>query len=250
MDTRKAFLSTSKTLMHAMHELSSYRIVGSTSILAILSVNLRDRDLYKDNTTPAIKDIRSISASEYQGFHLLFNESSIVLAYSWLDTYLSEVEETMFLHDPTSLGESVEIKLGKVLSCASLDELIHDLARRRARERGQWGLKNRVSELKKRHDFEITVSDSDLEWMSEFRNNLIHNRRIGSFKTSKGKVQYTEATRRDGQAHDDIKRFLRLSFTLLGQLYTTCADHLGITRRFAQHRHNMDLIGRFAGLWS
>lgn len=232
-----------------MHELSSYRIVGSTSILATLSVNLRDINLYQDNHTPAIKEIRSISAKEFNGFYLLFNESSIVLAYSWLDTYLSEVEETMFLHDPTSLGESVEIKLGKVLSCASLDELIHDLARRRARERGQWGLKNRISELKKRHGFQITVSDSDIEWMSDFRNNLVHNRRIGAFKTVKGKVQYMDATRRDGQAHNDIKRFMSLSFTLLGQLYKECSNHLGLTRRFSQHRQNMELIERFPHLW-
>lgn len=249
MDTRSAFLSTSKTLLSAMHELFGYRIVGNTTAIAVLSVNVHDVEAYAGVTTPAVVALRQVSAAEFNAFHLLFNESSVVLAFSWLDTYLSEVEETMFLHDPTSLGESVEIKLGKVLSCASLDELIHDLARKRARERGQWGLKNRISELKKRHDFQFDASDADLEWMSDFRNNLIHNRRVGAFKTNKGKVQYTETSRRDARVNTEVRRFMSLTFSLLSQLYVSCAGQLNISRRFLHHRQNLELIESFSRVW-
>lgn len=250
MDTREAFLSTSNTLMHAMQELSNYRIVGNTALIATLSVHVEHKSLYDDNKTPAIENLRSISAGEFHLFSLLFNESSIVLAFSWLDTYLSEIEELIFLHNPESLGISVEIKFGKILSCSTIDELIHDLARKRSRERGQWGLKNRINELKKRHDFQITVKDSDLDWMSDFRNNLIHNRRIGSFSAKKGIVQYSGISRREASAHDDVKRFMALSFTLLGELYTACATQLGITRRYPRHRKNLEFIERFPRIWN
>lgn len=249
MDTRSAFLSTSKTLLRAMHELACYRIVGNTTSVAVLSVNVQDVEAYAGATTPAIVALRQVNAAEFNAFHLLFNESSIVLAFSWLDTYLSEVEEAMFLHDPASLGESVEIKLGKVLSCASLDELIHDLARKRARERSQWGLKNRINELKKRHAFQVDTSDADLEWMSDFRNNLVHNRRVGAFKTHRGKVQYAEMDRREAKASAEVRRFMFLTFSLLSHLYVSCAAQLAISRRFPHHRQNLELIERFSRAW-
>lgn len=249
MDTREAFLSTSNTLMHAMQELCNYRAFGNTALIATLSVNAIDKEVYESDDSPAIKELKKISPTEYNVFSMLYNESSIVLAYSWLDTYLSEIEEVIFLNNPESLGVSVEVKFGKVLACKTIDELIHDLAKKRSRERGQWGLKNRVAELNKRHGFSISVPDSELEWISEFRNSLIHNRRVSSFSPKKGVVKYSTVSRRAANEHDEVKRFIGLSFKILSELYTSCAIQLGITRRFPKHRKNLEFISRFPNLW-
>jgi hypothetical protein len=250
MDTRSAFLRTSNTLFHAMHELATYRIVGNTASLAILSVHVEHKDTYTPPDTPAIAELRSIGALEYNVFRVLSNESAIVLAVAWLDTFLSEVEEVLFLDDPTSLGESVQIKLGKVLSCSSLQELIHDLARRRTREKGQWSLKSRVSELRDRYSLSLNVSEQDLNWLAELRNALVHDRRVGEFKTVKGKIQYAPTNRRHAKALEDVRRCMSISFSLMAELYVACSVKLGITRRFPSHRSNLKFITGFDQVWS
>lgn len=243
MDTRRAFMETATTLWKALTELARYRIVGNTMSIATLSVHVRDKDSYAAPDTPAIAEIRRIGPAEFRAYGQLFQESSIIIAYSWLDTFLSELEEALFLHDPASLGESIQVKLGKVLSASSVGELVHDIAKRRTREKSQWGLKNRVSELRERHGVTITFSNDDLEWMSDLRNNLVHNRRLGEFKTSKGQVRYDVVERRQVEDAAQVEKFLSLTFALLVELYLCGAKAMTVTSRFPRHRQNLKLIG-------
>jgi hypothetical protein len=250
MDTRRAFLNTSRTLLQAFIELAHYRIVGNTASIAILSVHERDKDQYDAADLPAIEAIRMVGPREFHSFGLLFDESSMIIAYSWLDTFLAELEETLFLHDPASLGESVQVKLGKVLSSGSIHELVHDIAKRRTREKGQWGLKNRITDLKCHHKLRFKTTEYELEWISDLRNNLIHNRRIGEYKTEKGKLRYEQTERKQINDRDLVQRFLSLVFQLLAELYTEGSKAIGITGRFAQHRFNLKLIASFNKPWS
>ena len=223
MNTGKAFLNTSRTLFNVMSEFASYRIVGNTANIAILGVNVIDREAYEDVKLPVIEQLKKVAPSEFISFQRLFGESSIVLAYSWLDTYLSEVEESLFLHDPASLGENVQIKLGKLLSSGSIDEVVHDLAKRRAREKGNWSLKNRITELREKYGLSILIDEKDIEWLSDTRNNIIHNRRVGEFQTKKGKVSYKSIERKKANSKNEIDKYMSLVVSILSQLYLECA---------------------------
>ena len=249
MDTRRAFLNTTRTLLKAMHELAHYRIVGNTVGLAVLSVHVQDKEAYAAIDVPAINAIRQVGPEEFQSYERLFAESSIIIAYSWLDTFLSELEEALFLHDPASLGESVQVKLGKLLTATSIAEVVHDIAKRRTREKGQWGLKGRIAELTDRHKLKFTVTDAELEWASDLRNNLIHNRRIGEFKTNKGRVTYGAIERRQVKNRDQVQRFLSLVFATLAELYLGGSVAIGISARFPLHRKNLLFIETLASAW-
>lgn len=247
MDSRRAFIETAGTLWNAFDELARYRIVGNTISIITLSVHVQDKDLYTAPDTPAVSEIRSINPAEFRAFGRLFNESSIIIAYSWLDTFLSELEEALFLHDPASLGESVQIKLGKILLAGSVEDLVHDIAKRRTREKSQWGIKNRIAELRERYGISINFSADDLEWMSDLRNNLIHNRRLGEFKTTKGQVRYEAVERRQIQDSEQARKFLSLTFALLVELYLGGATAMGVSFRFPGHRKNLRIIGSIRG---
>lgn len=242
MDIRRAFMESSGTLLRALSELSHYRIVGNTVGIAALSVHVCDRGRYVEPDTPAIAAIRAIAPLELALYTKLFHESSIIVAYSWLEAFVGELEEVFFLHDPVSLGEETQVKLGKVLAAGSIDELIHDLARRRVRERAQWGLRNRVAELRKRKQLAISVRDDDLEWLGSLRNDLVHNRRVGEYRIAGGRTEYRVSDReRDGA--EEVRRYLSLVFQLLSELYVESAKALRVTSRFAKHKRNLELIG-------
>jgi hypothetical protein len=195
MDVRRPFLESILNLVHGFEELARYRVVGNTAMVATLTVNAIDPDKHKTLPLEAIQRLRSVTAPEFQAFKTLYEETSIVLAYSWLDSFVAQVEEALYLHDPSNLGESIQIKLGKVLNAPSLDELIHDLIRRRIRERSQWGLANRIADLRHQPGFTIHVDPRDIEWAAEIRNNIIHSRQHGSFRVSRKKLTY-QALRR------------------------------------------------------
>ena len=248
MDTRNAFLNTSRTLLFAMTEMASFRIVGNTISVATVSVHFSDKKAYEGIEVPAIAAIRKISPNEFAAFDSVYKESSIVLSYAWLDTFLSEAEEALFLHDPSTLGDNVQIKLGKVLGSSSIDELVHDIARRKTREKSQWGLKNRVAELMIKYGIRVSVEDGELDWMSQTRNNITHNRQVGAYRMGGGKVTYEGVERRRTDDHD-VERFLWLVFALLAQLYVETAGALGINKRFPAHRRNLKFIDMFAHAW-
>ena len=120
--------------------------------------------------------------------------------------------------------------------------MVHDIAKRRTREKSQWGLKNRVTELRDRNGLNFSVTDKDLEWISDIRNNLVHNRRIGEYKATKGQVRYESTERRQTQDAVQVDKFLSLTFLLLAELYIEGAKAMGVTSRFAKHKLNLALI--------
>lgn len=244
MDIRKAFLDSATTILAAFVELANFRIVGNTAEIAILSVNVIDHETYKGIDLPAIKGLRSISPTEYSMYSQLFNEASLILAYAWLDALLSDVEEAMYLHDPSTLGENVQIKLGKVLGSESVDEIVHDIARRKVREKGMWGLRGRLSHLQEAYTIEVQVSEEDVDWVTSTRNALMHDRRIGQYSLHSRGVTYRQVERRIVGNIEIARRSLTVLFQLSANLYTECARILRITRRFPRHRANMDLIER------
>lgn len=58
------------------------------------------------------------------------DESYVTLSYSWMETYLAVVEEALYLNDPRSLGDNIQVKLGKILETDSIAELVHDAAKK------------------------------------------------------------------------------------------------------------------------
>lgn len=241
MDIKDAFLNTAHTLLHAMMELSQYRIVGLTVQASILSVHVAHRDRYIESDLPAIEELNKITPNEFNCFKTLFQESSIIIAYSWLDTFLSELEEALFLHNPLSMGENVQIKFGKIISSPTIEDLVHDIAKRKTREKGGWSLKNRILELKNSYKIETSVTEKELEWVSESRNTLVHNRRIGDFKITNGKVEYELGNRWLIKRDEQIQYLLAIIFALLADLYIQGAEAIGITLKLARHRQNIEL---------
>jgi len=236
MDIRTAFLDTSRTVLQAFVELASYRATGLTAKIAFLSVNATDRETYANSQIPAVLELKKIGPRAYYAFDILFQDSSIVFSYSWLDTYLAELEEALYLHDPMSLGERVEVKLGKILSSNDIPSLVHEIARKKVKEKSGWGLKNRIHELQKTYAVVITTTESDLEWLSEIRNNIAHNRRLGEFSTGRKKVAYRALSARHPEEDETVLRFLGLVFSVITQLYLEGSRVMGVTAKFPKHR--------------
>lgn len=249
MDVRHAFLKTSRTIFHAMQELGSYIVVGNSASINILKVNYFEKEKYENSKNPIISDIKKIPAEVFYSFTSLFNESSIVLSYSWLETYLSEMEEILFLHDPSSIGESVQIKLGKVISCKDINELVHDVAKRKVRDKSQWGIKNRISEIKEKYGVNISVSEKQLEWVSDFRNNVVHNRRPGSFKTNSKKAEYVNHPNKGAISRDDVNEFIHIVFKLMSELYQGISKTLGISMKYKSHKYNIEYVKFMEKTW-
>ncbi len=105
MDSREAFLKAASTLVHGYFQLTLYRITGNTAQICILDVNVRNRGLYESVDLPVVKELRNVTPHEYSYFDVIFQESSVVLAFSWLEAILAEVEEALYLKNPANLGE-------------------------------------------------------------------------------------------------------------------------------------------------
>ncbi len=245
MDLREPFIETTRTITQAMLDMSGYRIVGNSIVVATLSVNVNEIASYPQPDTMAISYLRRISPRELYSFQKILSESSIALAYAWLDSYLSEVEEALLLSDPSSLGENIPVKLGKIISSNSIESLVHDLVRKRLRDR-QISLKNRISDIRDRHGLEIDMKDEQLEWISSTRNLIIHNRRLGVFEVEGVSVTYKSV---EQVAKVDAVEFLYLCFYLLRSLYTSCAKRLGIPDTNDRHSANLRMLHHVELAW-
>jgi hypothetical protein len=241
MDARDAFMRTAQTIFIAHDELVHFRIAGLTAKIAILQANVYERGLHEASDLSAVVELRKVGPRDFNHFALLFDELSIILAYSWVDTFLSQLEEALYLHNPASLGESIQIKLGKILSSPSVGDLLHEIARRRTRDKGAWSLKGRLVDIDEQHDVKTTVLNADVDWFSELRNNLVHNRRPGAYKAHRSKISYETVSRKKG-GDAEVKRALGIAFRLLADMYENGSRALGISRRFARHKANMNLV--------
>lgn len=236
MDTRKAFLGSAQTLMAGYFQLMNYRIVGTTASIAILDVHVRNPHLYRSNDLPLVKEIKSVGPHEFRHFEVIFHESSMILAFSWLEAFLAEVEEALYLKEPAHLGEQVQIKLGKVLDSSSIEDLLHDLIRRRVRERGQWSLEKRLADLKDQHSFALSQSEEDLKYLSRTRNDIIHNRRAGLYKVNRKRVSYENASQKGQVSLEQTQKFLGIAANTIVDLYEGATKALKITKRYPLHR--------------
>lgn len=250
MDPRLAFLNSVSTLFAAFTELARFRIVGNTALVCIPLANTKEKQKCEQSDIRALKELLTISPEEFHTFSYIFHESCVVIAYSWLEAFLGEVEEALFLHDPKRLGDSVQIKLGKILESHSIEGLIHDLARRRLRERSQWGLVSRIGDLRDHHAFQFSQSNQDLQKVVTTRNNIIHGKRPGAFEIRGSHVNYRLSKRKEAIDSDDVRVILHTIFTLLVELYTNACRVLHITGRFAQHRKNISFSRTLTNLWS
>lgn len=249
MDVRGAFLEAAAKLFPGFAQLASFRLVGNSAQLAVLDVHVRNPDAYANVRTPAIRELRLISPEQFASFTLIHNESSMVLSFSWLESFLGEAEEALYLTSPASLGEQVQVKLGKILDVSSVEELIHDIAKRRVRERSQWSLTNRLRDLQEHHRFSLTSTFEDIDWLSDTRNRIIHDRRIGEFRVNKKRVSYQTVERAD-TADDDAVRFLHVAINTVADVYEGACRALKVSAKMPTHKANLQIIGTWRKLWT
>ena len=250
MDPRQAFLKSASTLVHGFFQLTQYRITGNTAQMCILDVHVRNRELYRDVELPIVTEIMKITPADFSHYVTIFQESSVVLAFSWLESFLAEVEEALYLQNPAHLGEQIQVKLGKILDAGSLEELLHDIVRRRVRDRSQWSLSNRFADLKEHHGFTFASAESDVEWMSLIRNKVIHDRRIGLYQVKKKRVTYEPVADKKEVGGDEAQRFLHIAANSIVDLYDGASRALKITSRNAQHREIVKVIASWRKLWA
>ena len=249
MDSRNAFLKAVSTLVAGFAQLAHYRIAGNIAIMCILDVNALDRERYKCVDLAAVQNLKTVRVQEYKDFASIFQESSMVLAFSWLESFLAEVEEALYLKNPANLGEQVEVKLGKILHAASIEGLLHDIIRRRIRDRSQWSVANRLKDLQEHHSFTFAASQEDMEWISETRNDIIHCRRSGRFQVKGKRVTYESVQRQAPIGQDEVDRFLHIVANAVVDLYAGACRALTITARFPVHRQTLRLIDVWRTLW-
>lgn len=249
MDTRHAFLEASETLVKRMAQLAMFRIVGNTMVIAILDVHDPRSTKYEGLSLKAIDELKGISPSELLAHQEVFAESSIIYAFSMLEAFLAECEEALFLHRPNTVGEDFQIKFGKVIEAESLEQLIHDVVRRRMRERAQWGIANRIDSLVSAYGLSGLDDLDSLRWSAELRNRLIHDRRSGVYTILGGKVTYNRIEKAQEKAEKVLNRALNVVARTMAVLYLETAKNLGINKRFKRHRNVVDFVGRFPTMW-
>jgi hypothetical protein len=205
--------------------------------------------MYESSKWPVLEELRTVSPREFLSFDVTYQESSMVLAYSWLESFLDDVDEAFYLMDPTTLGDQLQVKLGKILESKSVEELLHDIIRRRVRDRSQWSLLSRLKDLRDRHEMQFSVPNGDIEWMTRRRNQIVHDRRIGKYQVKKRRVTY-ESVSRETSDSEETERFLRTAANVVVDLYENTARALGITARFKLHHQNLEMIASWRGVWS
>jgi hypothetical protein len=242
MNTKTAFLNATTSLATGFHEISCYRVLGNTLVISIIGVHVRNREEYKGNQPKAVSQLQHIKPDEFSAFLKVFGESFLAFSHSWLESYLDEVEEVLFLHSPELIGESVPVKLGKLLEVKSIDELVHDLVRKKIRDRGQWSLKNRLEDLTTKNNFTFQCSAEDLHWISELRNTIVHDRSAGRFSLKGKKLSFAALEKRDAVKHEIIDRYLGIVTTTISDLYFGTCNVLKVSPRNKVHQKNSSLM--------
>jgi len=249
MDTRHAFLESAESFIAGIHDLMCFRIVGNSISVITLQVNAIHRKKYAKSKLPVIQHLREIAPYELFTYEKVYAESSIIFAYAILDSFLSEVEEVIFLHNPVSLGEDIQIKLGKILTVTKLEDLVHEIAKRRTRERAFWSLQRRLSDLKDRHDIAVSLEENQIDWLSKTRNEITHNRRSGAFTVKGQSVSYHRTKLAGDSQRLVVENSLCLICNIIRDLYLGTCRYLGINRRFALHKANLLVVDRLGKLW-
>lgn len=231
---KSAFIESSSTLIVALAELGARMLVD-----IMLRRNVKEVMDLPESAKNVLKShgAAGIAKMTPSGFGVLtshLDESYVTLSYSWLETYLSIVEETLYLHDPRSLGDNIQIKLGKILETESVAELVHDAVKKRLKEKSAWGLKNRISELKEVYGLKIPQSNDELDEISRIRNDLVHNKKIGDFKVTDGRITYVQRDKmRETIVTED---YLHKVFNLTIDLFCEASKTLNIDRRNKKYR--------------
>lgn len=187
---KDSFLESSSTLILGFVELASKRIVENTLRIGIIELQYLPPDLKKILKVHKANSICSKSEAFFDNFLNHLDESYVTVSYSWLESYLSLVEEVLYLNDPRSLGDNIQIKLGKILETESITKLIHDAIKKRLKEKSSWGLKNRINDLKDSYSINFETKDQALDFLSNTRNELVHNKKYGDFTVIGGKISY------------------------------------------------------------
>lgn len=240
---KSTFIQSSNTLIVAFAELGARRLIDimlRQDLQEVMDLPKNVKDLLKANGAAGIT--RTTTGSlEVLTSHL--DESYITLSFSWLETYLSIVEEALYLHDPRSLGDNIQIKLGKILETDSVAELVHDAVKKRLKEKSAWGLKNRILELKEVYGLDIPQSNEELDEISRIRNDLVHNKRIGDFKVTDGKITYAHREKSKETLNADL--YLHKVFNLAADLLCEASKALNIDRRNKRYRDLEGVANKF-----
>ena len=231
---KNIFLDSSITLIIAFAELASRRLVDAElrrGVKELQSLPQAAKLVLRSHNAFVISEM-SEAKFEVLAEHL--NESYITLSYSWLETYLSIVEEALYLHDPRSLGDNIQIKLGKILETDSVATLVHDAVKKRLKEKSGWGLKSRVSDLRETYELKMLQSDEELDFISKTRNDLVHDKKVGDFAASAGKIKYKP--RSAARIKTNADKYLDVTLGLTIDLFCEASKKLRIDKRNEKYK--------------
>jgi hypothetical protein len=231
---KRIFLESSVTVILAVADLISRRLVDSIvrdDIKKLMSLPPSTKQLLANQGVARIAKLQP-EALRILTTHL--DESYITLAYSWLEAYLSIVEEALYLSDPQSLGDNIQIKLGKILEANSIQELVHDSVKKRLKEKSGWGLKNRILDLKQTYGVDVGYSDQALENISRTRNELVHEKRVGDFSVTGKQVKFNPRQHRNRRINAD--EYLDVMVNLIVELFLQTSKALRIDARSSRFK--------------
>lgn len=192
-----------------------------------------------------VQDLRKISPQDLFAYEKHFYESHVIIMYSLLDSYISELTQALLVSFPNKIGENKSVTLGKILNMQSREDLILGLAKKLAREWGQWSLKNRVDKLIDLFSLQTDALLPDLNEMGERRNKLIHDRSYGEIKADNQEVKYCEHDGNSGVICLECRtRYRREVVSCIAFLYSASAPLLGINKKFKIHKENIGMLER------
>jgi hypothetical protein len=226
---KEVFIRSSQTLIIAFAELGARIYVDSILRRGLGEVHALSQDARRSVAAVGAPTIASMAKEAFGVLTSHLDESYVTLSYSWMETYLTVVEEALYLNDPKSLGDNIQVKLGKILETDSIAELVHDAAKRRVRDKSAWGLKSRIADLRELYGLHLPYTDDDLEEIARTRNLLVHDKKVGDFKVQKGKVTY--AHRQKYEERPASKNYVHRVVNLSLDLFLETSKLLRVDRR-------------------
>ena len=101
---------------------------------------------------------------------------------------------------------------------------------------------SRIHEVVEDNNLNANYSIEDIKWISKIRNNIVHNKRLGSFEVKKRSVTYKSIEKQQTLDRETTNKFINVASKTMSELYLSSCKCMGINRRFKQHKMNTEVL--------
>jgi len=170
----------SSCVVRGLVRLVGARIVGNTTLISLLSLNVaRLEERYDpEGAHEILQSLENVRFHEFQSFVEVTTSSLLVYAAATLDSFLTDTARFLYLRHLDKLGEGRSLTLGKLLAAPSRASILNQLVKKKVRDIAFWPFLRRVEYLSNTFGLAISLDESvrrNLEKYSGVRNAVVHD---------------------------------------------------------------------------